>query len=628
MTHWDRAAVLVMAGGTGLRLWPLSRRDKPKPFLALPATSAGPHKQPDPGGPSMLQRTASRLSARVPWSRTFVNVTRGVEPLVRAALPELPESNLISAADDRDTLPTVLHAGAQVERVVGGDPLLVLMASDNHIGDPEVLDATLDAALIAAARGELVSVGVRPDRAATEYGYMECGEAIAPNTYRGLAYHEKPDAERARAYLEAGRFDWNSGIFVFPWSALLRACEALEPRAFEIVTALRAFPHAPSAAERDPLFSRFEIRSLDHGILERLAATDVPSTFVRAQLAWDDLGSFDALARWGEFGEVTLEDSQRVQAFVSAPYSLVVRGLDDLLIAVGDNGDLLVAPRGTAARLRELLRVPLEPTPHGALRTLGASGIHVHAPTRSVIGCVDVHDLTITVRDTTITVARAPHVIFCEDEPTFDETLARVVADEISAVLAARPRARVVLSAGATPTRAYAILAARHRDVEWSRVELVQMDEWIDAPEEESFARYLQQHLVQPLGIGAFVPIDPQASDAELAAFEASLGPLDFVLHGIGTNAHIGFNEPGTADGATARRVRLADSTARVAPFGVTLGFRALDSAARVVVAAKGAAKREAIRRSFWEPPSLEVPASRLQPHRRLQLVLERASVP
>jgi mannose-1-phosphate guanylyltransferase/6-phosphogluconolactonase/glucosamine-6-phosphate isomerase/deaminase len=617
---WERAAVLVMAGGTGLRLWPLSRRDRPKPFLSLPHA----------GGDSMLRRTALRLVDRVPWSRTFVNVTRGVEPLVRHELPELPEANLISAADDRDTLPTVLHAGAHIERCLGGDPLLVLVASDNYVDDSGALALSIERGLVAAARGEIVSVGVRPDRAATEYGYMECGKEIAPDTYRGLAYHEKPDAERARSYLDAGRFDWNSGIFVIPWSALLRACEVLQPKAFEVVTALRALPSVPTAAKRDPIFSKFEVRSLDHGILEHLGKTSVPSTFVRTHVAWDDLGSFDAIARWGERNPdaVTRDNSHEVQAFVETPYSLVVRGLDNLLVAVGNNGDVLVAPRGVSTRLRELLREPAEVTPYGTVRRLAATEIRTRAPSRCVIACVDVHDISICVEGTKVVVTRAPPIHFCDDVPTFDETLARVVADEISAVLSRQPTARIILSAGATPERAYAILAARHRDVDWARVELVQMDEWVGAPENESFEHFLRRRLVEPLGIGKFVPIDPRASDAELAAFEERLGPLDFVLHGIGTNAHVGFNEPGTENGAPARRVRLAPSTARVSSSGVTLGFRSLDRARRVVVAAKGAAKREAIRRSFYDEPSLDVPASRLQSHRGLELVLEREALP
>ncbi|MFT4217964.1 MAG: 6-phosphogluconolactonase [Micropruina sp.] len=96
----------------------------------------------------------------------------------------------------------------------------------------------------------------------------------------------------------------------------------------------------------------------------------------------------------------------------------------------------------------------------------------------------------------------------------------------------------------------------------------------------------------------------------------------------MGANAHIGFNEPGTPDDALARRVRLAPSTAKVRTEGVTLGFRSLDHAARVVIAAKGVAKREAIRRSFFEPPSLDVPASRLQRHRHVVVVLEREALP
>ncbi|MFT4217963.1 MAG: 6-phosphogluconolactonase [Micropruina sp.] len=120
-----------------------------------------------------------------------------------------------------------------------------------------------------------------------------------------------------------------------------------------------------------------------------------------------------------------------------------------------------------------------------------------------MVSCLDIADLVITVRDTCVEVTRAPRLMFCADEPSFDETLARIVADEIAEVLSQQSTARVILSAGATPLRAYQILATRHRDVDWARVELVQMDEWVGAAADRSFAQFLRRTLVDPLAMDA-----------------------------------------------------------------------------------------------------------------------------
>lgn len=673
---WARVAVLAMAGGSGLRLWPWSRRDRPKPFLNPPS-----------GGPSMLRRTVERVRPLVRWNQVFVNVTRGVEGLVRTELPELRPDAIVSAPSDRDTLPSVLFAGAHVAAVMKArqveDPVLVLLASDNLVAQDEALrNAIARSVLVATSNSAVVAIGVKPTRAATEYGYMELGAEIAPGVHRGLRYHEKPQAELAGQYFQSSCFDWNAGMFVVAWSTLLKAVSVVDLHTWEVTRSLCALPLG-ARRQRDRAFTRYDRASLDTALMEPLAdELSVPTLFVRARTAWDDLGSHEAMKRHavpaGEgcssIGSVHFEGSHNCLGLAAPGQTVRIQGGSNLVVAVGDNGDVLVSGRDREARMRALLdmrpRVAILDAPDGferrrvtiggvavsgACRALGAERVRVTGPTNRVVGLLDVRDLTVTLGDDVVRVDAGAEVhchvppsdriAYCENALDFGDHLAKIILDEIGRALEYGPVARIVLSAGSTPTSAYARLAADHADdIDWGRVHLYQMDEWagISPSHPRSFARYLREHVVKPLAIGYFVELDGRMPVESLRLLEDNLiaaGGLDVAVHGIGENGHLGFNEPGAQDPDVARRVVLAPSTVMSAhrtgfvgapSWGITLGFRSLDTADRVVLAAAGEHKRDAITSSLLRSQGLGpcMPASRLREHGGLRVVLDRDAVP
>ena len=207
---------VVMAGGSGTRFWPKSRRNKPKQLLRL-------H-----GDATMLQQTVARVSAMIPPERIFIITGADQAEAVREQLPELPPSNVVSEPCPRDTAPCV---GLAATIIAQRDPdaTMIVMPADHVIKPVETFLKTvrLAVSLIDQDPSAFVTFGIKPTRAETGYGYIERGEPLG--VMEGIAFHkvaqfrEKPDAATAEMFLETGNFGWNSGIFLWRAQAILDA---------------------------------------------------------------------------------------------------------------------------------------------------------------------------------------------------------------------------------------------------------------------------------------------------------------------------------------------------------------------------------------------------------------------
>jgi len=260
---------IVMAGGSGTRFWPASRRARPKQFLRVA------------GERTLLQSTVDRLAPLVGPERVLVIGAAAHTPTVRAQLPEVPAANILGEPCARGTLPCAAWAAAEVAR---RDPeaTLALLPADHVIAPVESFRSALArAARVARAEPLPVVFGVRPTHPATGFGWIELG--AASGEARALVrFVEKPDAARARAFLAAGNFVWNGGVFV--WTAATLAA-LLRTHAPEF-SAPFVFGHPDPAA-----FAALPDRSIDVGLMEHVAAARV----IEADFTWSDVGSWSAL---------------------------------------------------------------------------------------------------------------------------------------------------------------------------------------------------------------------------------------------------------------------------------------------------------------------------------------------
>ncbi|PYE55658.1 mannose-1-phosphate guanylyltransferase [Deinococcus yavapaiensis] len=272
---------VILAGGSGERFWPLSRKNKPKQFLSL-----------DGSGKSLLQATAERLADPV-YQLERVHVVTGSEyrAQVLDQLPELPAENLIVEPIGRDTAPAVLYAALRIARE---DPTAVMgvFASDHRIGDLDLFRRVILRAREAAENfGSLVTLGITPTFPSTGYGYVQRGELALDGDipiYSASRFVEKPNRATAETYLESGLYSWNSGMFVWTVEAILEAFRAYQPVLYDTL--------ADAVQERGgvkKVFPHLQKISIDYAILEQAQNVQV----IPAQFDWDDLGDWNALER-------------------------------------------------------------------------------------------------------------------------------------------------------------------------------------------------------------------------------------------------------------------------------------------------------------------------------------------
>ncbi len=315
---------IVPAGGSGTRLWPLSRQARPKFLLDLLGT-----------GRTLLQQTWDRLETLVGPER--IHVVTGVSHTsgVREQLPEL--SHLVVEPSPRDSMPAIALAAAIVaER--DPDAIIGSFAADHVIDDEDAFADAVAQAVAAARTGLLVTIGIAPGFPSTAFGYIERGEALAvegaPAAHAVRRFVEKPDAETAQGYVDSGDFGWNAGMFVVRASVLLDHLARLQPTLHdgvrEIARAWRTPDQDVTLARVWPSLTKIAI---DHAIAEPVSLEGgmavVPGTF-----GWDDIGDFAALADVGA-------TSSAGTIFIDAD-GLVISG-DDTTVAVVGLRDVVVA---------------------------------------------------------------------------------------------------------------------------------------------------------------------------------------------------------------------------------------------------------------------------------------------
>ena len=316
---------LVMAGGRGQRFWPLSTEARPKQFLDL-----------ERRGRTLLQSTVDRIVPLVGGpERVLVATGSRYLPLVREQLPELPEANLLVEPVGRDSAPAIALAALRL-RDRFGDVGMGVFASDHRIEDSAAFERALRSAFdLADARRGLVTIGIRPTRPATGYGYIERGEAVMDG-FRVKRFVEKPNRTRARAYADSGAYVWNAGMFVWNVDTILAELDRHAP---ELMLPLR---EAYAADAVDRRFGELPKVSIDYAVMEKTDAAYV----VEGAFGWDDIGDWAALERMLPKDDGAVHTVFGAHAGHDAAGNIVYTdGPDDVLVALGVEG-LVIVKRG------------------------------------------------------------------------------------------------------------------------------------------------------------------------------------------------------------------------------------------------------------------------------------------
>lgn len=347
---------VIPAGGSGTRLWPLSRSSRPKFLLPLVDQQR-----------SLIQQTVDRLTTISTPERMLVVCGPSHAAPIARQLPEIQTEQIVVEPCPRGSGPAIALAAALIARK---DPAAIMgsFAADHDVRDVPAFTSAVRTAIEIAEEGWLVTIGLRPTRAETGYGYIErTDHCLLTGAYRAACFVEKPDLERAKAYLASGRFLWNASMFIWSVSAFLAECQRLLP---EVYAGVMRVADAWETERREEVigevWSALPDVTIDNGVMERSPRVAV----VPAEMGWSDVGDWHGLGSLlaqdeagnsvradlinnGCANSVVWSETTRVISLVGLDNVIVVDTPDALLVADRSRAQDV---RSTVARLKQLNR--------------------------------------------------------------------------------------------------------------------------------------------------------------------------------------------------------------------------------------------------------------------------------
>ena len=343
---------LIMAGGKGTRFWPLSTEEKPKQFLNLI------------GEETMIQMTVNRIKPIIPIERVFVCTGEMYVDLVKEQLPELPEQNIIIEPEGRNTAPCIALSAFVIKKYYK-DANMIVLPSDHLISDEDEFRNVIKNAdeFVKANKEAIITLGMEPTRPETGYGYIRYGkDEKVINNHKVIkvdAFVEKPNKEKAKAYIKEGNYLWNGGMFLWSTDNILNQIEKYSNDTYEALKDIEIVANEEIQEVINNNYHKTEAISIDYAVMEKSDSIYV----VPSRFGWDDVGSWEALDRYrekDEKGNVLVGSAKVVDSHgnlvISSSHDIVVEGLKDIYVIEND-GKILVGHKSNVANVKELKKI-------------------------------------------------------------------------------------------------------------------------------------------------------------------------------------------------------------------------------------------------------------------------------
>ncbi len=324
---------IILAGGSGLRFWPLSTAETPKQFLSLFS------KQ------SLLRNTFDRLNQRIPAHDIAIVTSHSLLSKTQNEIPEIPKSLIIGEPEQKNTAPAILLGMIPFS----SDDLVGVFPADHLIMDTDAFWATMDfATRLVTEHDGLYTFGIIPSRPETGYGYIKVGEPIEPDAYKVDQFIEKPSLPKATMMSNTGGFFWNGGMFLFSKKTFLQEMERYCPEIYGPMSQLHSYP----SLLIDPIYRLIPSISIDYALMERSDSVYM----IESRFPWSDVGSWDSVATIEDKQETnsdhTLIESSNLYIRDETNTSTTIIGVTDVIVVHTKEG-LLICKKGMAQKVKE-----------------------------------------------------------------------------------------------------------------------------------------------------------------------------------------------------------------------------------------------------------------------------------
>lgn len=345
----DNTYCVIMAGGAGTRFWPISRQEKPKQFLDILDT-----------GSTFIRSTYERFASFIP-ARNFLVVTNSsYKSLVLEQIPEIGGDQVLSEPLGRNTAPCIAYAAFRIKAMNPQATMIVTPSDHLILNGPAFREVVEEAVEFASSRDALVTIGVKPTRPATGYGYIQVEQPMREDGMNKVkTFTEKPNSELAQAFLKSGDFFWNSGIFIWQTNAILRSMQSLLPETYQLFNSI--YPAYDTPEEESGIariYPECRAISIDYGIMEKAG-----NVYVRCgDFGWSDIGTWGSLYDYSPkdacgntcTGERILFDTKECLIGLPPEKLAVIEGLHDYIIV--DTSDvLLICPKDNEQNIKKFI---------------------------------------------------------------------------------------------------------------------------------------------------------------------------------------------------------------------------------------------------------------------------------